>query len=140
MDYFNQVSAFMDAPLEHYITNGKAALNEKEQMLVGVWVFYGEVMNHGFADFLYQTGGELVYEVLQGLKEIHALKTAELVEQGVALFLQNVPAELNIRQAIMESFDRSAHQVLANIEAELALEPDDLVYLLHQFMQQTLRT
>lgn len=65
-----------------------------------------EVNNGGFWQYFMNSSGEFAHETLLSLKEIGAVKTAEVLQKAIDLFPEgNVPKDREIRQDLVNQID-----------------------------------
>lgn len=112
-----------------------SALSPEEKAAFIVDSFQSEVNNGGFSQYLYNSSGAYVSELLAALSAIGADRTAEIYRKA----LEHLPAKLPLnnaqRGAVLDKFitDEIA-AVLASCDDQFYEYPDDLETLIYQFI------
>lgn len=112
-----------------------SVLSPEEKTAYIVDSFQSEVNNGGFSQYLYNSSGASVSELLSALSAIGADRTAEIYRKA----LEHLPAEFPLnderRGVVLDEFiTDEVSAVLASCDAQFYEHPDDLETLIYQFI------
>lgn len=112
-----------------------SVLTPEEKTVYIVNCFQAEVNNGGFEQFLYNSSGALVGDLLSSLTAIGANHTAEIYKKALAELPHELPAEDEQREALLdELITDDISEVFASCDQQFYEYPDDLEELLYQFI------
>lgn len=105
-----------------------AALTYGERLVLDVTVMMGEVLNGGFHQYLWNSSGDSAQHVRSMLKDIGAIRTADMLDRISGSFPQGpIPEEREERWRIIEELETE------NPGVELFVEEDRPLYALLTF-------
>ena len=114
----------------HQTPEGFAGLSPKEKTYFSVCILDGEVYNGGLSQFFSNHSGEYFAEALNGLAELGAFHSRELlIAARLALFSDGeMPHDTRSRRELLNSFqDKSAaDQILDELDKKYCDDPDKL--------------
>lgn len=104
-------------------------LNEVERNIYLNEIFRKEIENGGFAMLFFHPAGTLVSEMMNSLTAIGAVKCAQLLQEGIAMFPKDITTLTNDeRQDLLEEIDPDDKLFFELNEALSAMGEDILVY------------
>ena len=108
------------------------ALSEPERVFVRVWQLEAEVNNGGFAQYYFNSAGDLAAEAPAALEAIGATHTAGIVRGANAVFPAGPPREQDAREELLDSIPAEA---FAPFDEGFLAYTDDLSSLLYAYVQ-----
>lgn len=121
----------------HQTTEGFDGLSPKEKTYYAVCILDGEVYNGGLHQFFFNHSGEYYREALNGLAELGAFYSRELlIAARLALFPNgDMPHETRLRREMLCSYpDESAtDRILDELDKKYYEDPDKLGELLRKY-------
>lgn len=109
-------------------------LNEHEKVIYVALMLGMEVNNGGFAQFFFNSSGELSSEVVDAFIKIGAFKTAEICKKALAVFGGNVPTDRAEREDLLISLD--CDDVLGECDDEFYKDEDNLLELYYIYITE----
>lgn len=129
-DSFEPVSAKCDA-------TGFASLTEKEQAIYTIWWLEAEVNNGGFHQYFSNSAGNQAVVALASLKNIGAVKTAQLLENAIAVaFGENYPQSQRERQNQLEVDEEMKFSRLEELDSKFYGYPENFYKLIDSYVVQ----
>ncbi len=112
-----------------------SVLTPEEKIVYIVNSFQSEVNNGGFDQFLFNSSGAFVGDLLSSLTTIGANRTAEIYKKALANFPHELPADDEQRDALLdELITEDISEVFASCDQQFYEYPDNLEELLYQFI------
>lgn len=112
-----------------------SVLTPEEKTLYIVNIFQSEVKNGGFDQFLFNSSGAFVGELLSSLTTIGANRTAEIYKKALANLPHELPTDDEQRNALLdELISEDISELFALCDREFYEYPDNLEELLYQFI------
>ncbi len=97
-----------------------------------------EINNGGFHQYFFNSTGDHSADTARQLRLIGAVKTAELIERGRALFPGGKPAiDLDERRKQLEPFTLDQHEQLRALEEAFYARDEDLFVLLRTYLEKS---
>ena len=121
--------------LDHWKENGLASLDEAERIVAAVWLFEGQVENHGFEHFISGRYGEIVAHTPVALRTVGAEEMAGLAAEAIRVFgPEGIPATPEGRREAVAELNPDQRAALADIEDRFFACEEDLDELLDRFL------
>ena len=112
-----------------------SALSPEEKTAYIVDSFQSEVNNGGFSQYLYNSSGASVSELLAALSVVGADRTAEIYRKALEYLPAKLPLNNEQRGAVLDEFiTDEISAVLASCDDQFYEYPDDLETLIYQFI------
>ncbi len=110
-------------------------LSDAERTIYIVYTLEGEVNNGGFAQYFYNSSGDLGYELEAAFQKIGASETATICEKATAVFGTAYPQDRSERQDIMMS-DDNVHfgDIWSECDSEFFEYPEDTANMMYEFI------
>ena len=109
------------------------SLSPSEQIFILVWEIEAEVNNGGFNQFFFNSAGARAAGTAAALRRIGADRAASIVDRALSLFPDGPPADLSVRQDLLEEMDPDV-ALFEELDREFLDYPDDLSALLYKFV------
>lgn len=120
--------------LETRDINDFGKLSRKEQVAFCISILEMEVNNGGFDQFFTNSSGYFALEVLEALKEIHAFRTADILERAIGISYQNgYPRDRAKHQEVLST---DIEEALDEIDSAFYKYEDDLSTLVNKYLGQ----
>ncbi|ABD82342.1 DMP19 family protein [Saccharophagus degradans] len=113
-------------------------IGSEARLVYLLWCFDGEVHNGGFDQLFFNSLGDHYLEILDGLKIIGALKSAELLEKALRWFPESGPStNREKRWAQLEPYENNEEYEsdLDELDTEFYKYEDNLAGLLHNYVR-----
>ena len=96
-----------------------------------------EINNGGFNQYFYNSSGDFAHQTLISLRQINAIKTADIFQLAIDLFPNSiVPKERSERQEILETIEEKADEVWEQLDKRFLEYEDNLYDLNIEFIKQ----
>ena len=95
----------------HYEEN-LSVLSVPERIFYTTQTLEEEVNNGGFDQFFFNSSGNLANEVVHAFTEIGAVKTADICRKAFSVYGEEVPADRDERQDILELLNEEQEEIL----------------------------
>ncbi|MCA0894960.1 DMP19 family protein [Microbulbifer agarilyticus] len=129
-DSFEPVSAKYDAA-------GFDSLSEKEQAIYTIWWLEAEVNNGGFHQYFSNSAGDHAVVALASLKNIGAVKTADLLENAIGVaFGETYPQSQRERQNQLGVDEEVKFSKLEELDSKFYEYPENFYKLLDSYVVQ----
>ncbi len=92
-------------------SRGYDKLSDGEKIWFNVQTLLGAVANGGFISYYYNSGADTVYDCLAALKTIGADEAVSLTQKMNSLFGEEVPADVNDRNDIIDSWPDDSDEI-----------------------------
>lgn len=106
-----------------------------QKVFSSIWALEMEVNNGGFTQFFFNDSRETAGFVVEALKSIGALQTAEICRQALAIaFPFGLPADLGLIRAMAADFSEETEGRLRELDDQFYEYPDPLTELLYTYV------
>lgn len=123
--------------LDSYLASGKSSLTPEQAKLLAVWILDSEVNNGGYDQYLWNTGGDLVAEVIEGLENIGADELANLTTAAIAELPDNYfMTSREERRKQLDLLQESPSSRLNSCDAQYYKSTDDPIRLLAEYIRE----
>ena len=89
-----------------------SVLSAPERLFYTTQILEEEVNNGGFDQFFFNSSGNLANEVVHAFTEIGAVKTADICRKAFSVYGEEVPADRDERQDILELLNEEQEEIL----------------------------
>ncbi len=107
---------------------------ERKEIVRLVKLLEDEVDNGGFDQFFFNSGGDEIEEMIEGLQKIGALKTADIAKRAAAKFPGGMPPKDRfVRQDVLLDIVSPEADAFYELDQEFFAHPDDISALLAKY-------
>lgn len=109
-------------------------LSEPELVIYSARVLEDEVNNGGFAQFFFNSGGNVSNFLVEAFTQLGAPKTAEICGRAVAVFGQTVPTDWDERNAVISALADKDAAIWETCDCEFFQTGEDLIALAEAYI------
>jgi hypothetical protein len=110
-------------------------LTQSEQIVYCVDDLEREINNGGFEQFFLNSAGDHIYQTLQALENIGAVRTLQLVQRAIKIFPDSGPSPIrDIRVKQLREINDDVKNYLNELDEEFMKYPDNLAMLIRCFV------
>ena len=129
--------------LDTYLCELSSYGNELEKLTEPEKTFYynqyleKEINNGGFNQYFYNSSGDFAHQTLISLRQINAIKTADILQLAIDQFPNSIVAkDRSERQEILETIEEKADEVWEQLDKRFLEYEDNLYDLNIEFIKQ----
>jgi hypothetical protein len=126
---------FAESPNCRFWNTEFAKLSACEVVFGLVWELEGEVNSGGFQQYFHNSSGSFAPYVVDALRRLGAMKTAELAERAIGAVGSSVPwSDDEARQAKIAALPAAIEDELEALDNAFFARPDNLTTLLYKYV------
>jgi hypothetical protein len=117
--------------------NDVTALSEPQRSFFFNQNFEREINNGGFSQYFFNSSGVNAHETVVSLKEIGALKTAQILQQAIDQFPdRQVPSDEEERRRVIDAIEEKSNKTWDELDDQFYEYADDLSALNFEFVKK----